>query len=199
MAGGSAVSTAQLQRRADAWNTGREHTGHTFGQVAWSGQPDDVIDALMIRLNGNVMRPPSDAGEGDGYRQACTRRAKRRLTAAGLLDADGVPADVLADMYGWQRGADEFAVWYVAECVRGLDIRDARRRGSSWAERPEPAPAALPESLVDYLNRLLCERKRQYAAAVTLAIVEGAPIPASSERWAEQVIAKVHRYWQRGG
>lgn len=188
-----------------------------IGQHTETGRADDIIDALLARTHGNVLAPPSTVRNGGGeYDAWCdlNRRDVRRLVAAGLLRRGGMQADRLAHECDWQGNADEFVAWYVSEALRGLDARAELRAGDAWADRERPdddesfdagnetgdgiqhAPT-LPEPLCAYLRRLQYDRKRQYAAAVILAMHDGSPIPTCAAEWAPRVVSKVIRYYRK--
>lgn len=108
--------------------------------VAVAGRCDDIIDAMLTRSHGLVLRAPSDSfsGEGDSWRQGFSRHDVRRLVGAGLIAKDGEPADVFADLIdGWSGNGDEVVTWWMSEGLRGLDLRAARRARSEVCERPE--------------------------------------------------------------
>ena len=176
-----------------------------IGTATMTGRADDLIDALLTVTRGEVLRPPSAenrdgrGGEYDGYLQGLSRRDVRRLTAAGLISSHGLPADRLAHHAGSLENADVFAAWYCRQALAGLDGRAEHRAGGP-AERDEwddnhPSPnVELPSALTDYLLRLVCERKADYAGDVADALICGAPVPSCDARWADDVVRKVRRY-----
>lgn len=167
-----------------------------IGTATHTHRADDLIDALLTATGDEVLSPPtSHHGEWDAYFTMLTPRDRNRLSCAGLISRHGMPADRLASHADWQGNADTFVAWYLDMALRGLNARQGIRDGQR--ERCEPEPAALPESLALYLARLLCEGKRQHAAACVLALIEHQPMPECSSPWARNVESKVQRYLNR--
>lgn len=105
-----------------------------------TGHADDVIDDLLRRSGGAVLRGPIDgvAGEYDSYRQGLSSRDVRRLVGAGLLSRrDGFAADVLLGVFDGchELNADEFVDFWCRTGLAGLDARAVRRDGSEVLER----------------------------------------------------------------
>lgn len=169
-----------------------------IGTVTTTGHADDLIDALLTVTHGEVLSPPtSENGEWDGYRSNLDRRDIRRLSAAGLISSHGLPADRLAAHAGSLDNADVFAAWYLDQALRGLNARAERRSGRERADdidEPSTPAVELPQPLLDYLFRLVCDRKAQYASDVAEAILNGDPVPHVDARWSVDVVRKVRRY-----
>lgn len=109
--------------------------------------------------------------------------------------ARGVPAspDLLAHAIA-ERGhgpygmsADDACVWYVARVLAVLEDVDTR-------ERPDPLDE-LPAWCRDWLNRLVCPAKREYATAAALSVyVDAAWTPDDLGRsWECKVWARLGR------
>lgn len=113
----------------------------------------DPIDQLLNLSNNCVLAPAGDkGGEYDSYRNF-TRRDIKRLVAARLISsANGVDADILADICASngarQMNGDECAAWWIEQCLIGLDLRaSVRNGGTQWHE--------LEQSEEDYLDSLV--------------------------------------------
>jgi len=124
-----------------------------------TGAPDDLIDALLTRSHGDILRAPADSssGEYDSWRQQFSRRDIRRLVAAGLIGPSGWAADVFASRCGFDGTPDECVSWWCAEGLRGLDIRATRRPGGAtdWANAERPADDVPELDTAEVLARLV--------------------------------------------
>lgn len=123
--------------------------------VAVAGRCDDIIDSMLTRSHGLVLRAPSDStsGEYDSWRQGFSRRDVRRLVGAGLIAVDGERADVLADLIdGWSGNGDELVTWWMSTGLQGLDLRAARRARADVVERPESDWSDVEAIAIDDLD-----------------------------------------------
>lgn len=135
---------------------------------------------MLTRSRGLVLRAPADttSGEYDGWRQGFSRRDVRRLVGAGLVARDGLAADQLLHEFDGchDMNADEFVSWWMAEGLRGLDIRAARRSGvTSSDERPDDAwDEYLAESVAEPIALAeVCAAAPEWFAEWCARIVHG--------------------------
>lgn len=178
-------------------------------QVQFSGVAGDIIDALMVRTGGERLAPPpigDTAGEYDGFRDDHSKHELGRLCANGLVHSLGLRADQLAHCASWLGSADEFVAYYCTEALAGLRQRDERKSSSGeWADQVRPddtddelepavAPIAgqIPESVLEWLERLLFGAKANYAAEYALAVCCGLVMPDDpGTEWARKARSKV--------
>lgn len=174
-------------------------------QVQFSGVAGDIIDALMVRTNGERLAPPPAgdvAAEYDGYRDDHSKHELRRLCANGLVHSLGLRADQLAHVADWDGGADEFVAFYCTEALAGLRQRDERKSSAGeWADRVRPddeceqagtVAGEIPESVLEWLERLLFGAKANYAAEYALAVCCAQVMPDDpGTEWARKARSKV--------
>lgn len=185
-----------------------------IGRVTTTGHADDLVDDLIARCGGEVLAPAGRRAGGeydlltDGH---VSRTDMRRLVAAGLISPHGVPADVLADRFGWQGDAGSFVDHYVATSLAGLAARRDRREGCSWVDQVEPDPEDEPAGpmtgtvrdltgpCLDYLSRLVYGPKRDYASCYAMAVCGHCEMPPDpGAEWAGKARRKVDHYLNRG-
>lgn len=185
-----------------------------IGTATHTGHPDDLVDDLIARCGGEVLAPAGKRAGGeydlltDGH---VTRTDMRRLVASGLVSPHGVPADVLADRFGWQGDAGSFVDHYVSTSLAGLAARRERRQGDSWVDQVRPDEDEEPaESMtgtvrdltgpcLDYLSRLVYGPKRDYASCYAMAVCGHCPMPDDpGTEWAGKARRKVDHYLNGG-
>lgn len=60
--------------------------------------------------------------------------------------------------------------------------------------KKQAKPIVFPVAMSDYLARLVCVQKRDYALALATAIANGTERPVSVAKWAPDCTVKVVRY-----
>lgn len=161
--------------------------------VAVAGRADDIIDAMMHRSGGAVLRAPhgADGGEYDDWQQF-TRHDIRRLVGAGLIARGGWAPDQLAMFFDGchDMNADQFCAWWMTEGLEGLDQRAERRASTvdyADLERPDDCWAELESQSMedDIMSGPTAERQLTAAlhrATSALELFGATPQAGSSDQ-----------------
>jgi hypothetical protein len=168
---------------------------YDWGSYNWTQTELDSLGATDEQLTALAM-----------YRVADTRDAMPRDEFVSRFEALGHLAhELFFTMYPtWSESLDDLLV--AVEALAGTsygqepvqEIEETPEFDLLAFRQENPATVEdLPQSVREYLDRLIHEPKKKYALAVALAYASYQEPPKESAAWADSVVVKVKRYMGR--